>query len=247
VCIAGTRIFIEQNVHDEFVGRLVKHSETMTVGDPLHESSRFGPVVSKEQLDHIKQYLDIGKSEGARVAIGGEVVSGAGYFVRPTIFAGVHNQMRIAREEIFGPVGAAIPFKEESAAIFQGNDTNYGLAAAVWTRDVSRVHKVARWIEGRHRRDQLLRHCRYGDAFRWIQAVGLWPREREVCDRSVHADQVCLSETVVPQRAKLRKQDDRKRRSRDFRERRCIFALRRSCYLKAGDLRKIRRMVSSDV
>ena len=155
VCTAGTRIFIEQDVYDDFVARLVKHSESMTVGDPLHESTRLGPVVSKAQFERIKQYLDIGKREGAKVATGGEVLQGAGYFVKPTIFAGVHNQMRIAREEIFGPVGAALPFKDERDAIFQGNDTTYGLAAAVWTRDISRAHKVARalkagtvWING---------------------------------------------------------------------------------------------------
>src|SRR6202167_863616 len=147
VCTAGTRIFVEQPVYDEVVERLIKHSETMTVGNPLDEKTRLGPLVSKEQFDRVKSYLEIGKGEGAKVATGGEAVSGAGYFVRPTIFSGVHNQMRIAREEIFGPVGAAIAFKGESDAIFQGNDTNYGLAAAVWTRDVSRGLKVARALK----------------------------------------------------------------------------------------------------
>jgi len=147
VCTAGTRIFVEQPVYDEVVERLIKHSETMTVGNPLDEKTRLGPLVSKEQFDRVKSYLEIGKGEGAKVATGGEAVSGAGYFVRPTIFSGVHNQMRIAREEIFGPVGAAIAFKDESDAIFQGNDTNYGLAAAVWTRDVSRGLKVARALK----------------------------------------------------------------------------------------------------
>ena len=147
VCTAGTRIFVEQPVYDEVVERLIKHSETMTVGNPLDEKTRLGPLVSKEQFDRVKSYLEIGKGEGAKVATGGEAVSGAGYFVRPTIFSGVHNQMRIAREEIFGPVGAAIAFKDESDAIFQGNDTNYGLAAAVWTRDISRGLKVARALK----------------------------------------------------------------------------------------------------
>ena len=147
VCTAGTRIFIEQPVYDEFVERLIEQSEKMTVGDPLDEKTRLGPVVSREQFDRVKSYLEIGKGEGAKVATGGEAVPGAGYFVRPTIFAGVHNQMRIAREEIFGPVGAAIAFKDEDDAILQGNDTTYGLAAAVWTRDVSRALKVARALK----------------------------------------------------------------------------------------------------
>jgi acyl-CoA reductase-like NAD-dependent aldehyde dehydrogenase len=144
VCTAGTRIFIEQPVYDEFVERLIEHSKTMTVGNPLDEKTRLGPVVSKEQFDRVKSYLEIGKGEGAKVATGGDALAGAGYFVRPTIFAGVHNQMRIAREEIFGPVGAAIAFKDENDAVLQGNDTTYGLAAAVWTRDLSRALKVTR-------------------------------------------------------------------------------------------------------
>ncbi len=147
VCTAGTRIFIERGIYDDFVERLVKHSETMTVGNPLDETTRLGPVVSREQFDRVNSYLDIGKREGAKVATGGDVVSGAGYFVKPTIFSGVHNNMRIAREEIFGPVGAAIAFKDENDAVFQGNDTSYGLAAAVWTRDISRAHKVARALK----------------------------------------------------------------------------------------------------
>jgi acyl-CoA reductase-like NAD-dependent aldehyde dehydrogenase len=147
VCTAGTRIFIEQSAYDDFVERLVKHSATMTVGNPLDEKTRLGPVVSKEQFDRVKSYLEIGKREGARVATGGDVIAGTGYFVKPTIFAGVNNNMRIAREEIFGPVGAAIAFKDENDAVFQGNDTTYGLAAAVWTRDISRAHKVARALK----------------------------------------------------------------------------------------------------
>ncbi len=93
-------------------------------------------------------YLDIGKKEGAKVKTGGEKGGqGKGYFVKPTVFAEVNNSMRIAREEIFGPVAATIPFKDENDAIFQGNDTSYGLAAAVWTRDISRAHAVARKLK----------------------------------------------------------------------------------------------------
>jgi acyl-CoA reductase-like NAD-dependent aldehyde dehydrogenase len=92
-------------------------------------------------------YLEAGKREGARVTTGGAVSEGKGYFIKPTIFADVKNDMKIAREEIFGPVAAAISFKDEADAIFQGNDTTYGLAAAVWTRDISRAHKVARALK----------------------------------------------------------------------------------------------------
>ncbi len=147
VCVAGTRIFVQRDQYEGFVERLTQASRKMTIGDPLSPDTRLGPLVSKEQFDRVNNYLEIGKKEGARVTIGGEKVSGKGYFVKPTVFADVDNKMKIAREEIFGPVAAAIPFKDENDAILQGNDTTYGLAAAVWTRDVSRAHRVARALK----------------------------------------------------------------------------------------------------
>src|ERR1700683_1813872 len=122
-------------------------SERMTLGDPLDPQTRLGPVVSHEQFDRVKGYLELGKQEGARVTIGGSAGEGKGYYIKPTIFADVTNNMKIAREEIFGPVAVAIPFKDENDAVFQGNDTTYGLAAAVWTRDISRAHRVARALK----------------------------------------------------------------------------------------------------
>ncbi|MBF6569004.1 MAG: aldehyde dehydrogenase family protein [Candidatus Binataceae bacterium] len=147
VCCAGTRIFVQRDIYDKFVDQLTKYTEGMTMGDPLDPKTKMGPVVSKEQFDRVNGYLDIGKQEGARVTTGGELGNGKGYYVKPTIFVDVNNDMRIAREEIFGPVAAAIPFKDENDAVFQGNNTSYGLAAAVWTRDVSRAHKVARALK----------------------------------------------------------------------------------------------------
>jgi acyl-CoA reductase-like NAD-dependent aldehyde dehydrogenase len=147
VCVAGTRIFVQREMYDEFVDQLTKFSEGMTLGDPLNPQTRLGPLVSKEQFDRVKNYMAIGKQEGARVTTGGEANAGKGYFVKPTVFADVNNNMQIAREEIFGPVAAAIPFKDENDAILQGNDTTYGLAAAVWTRDLSRAHRVARALK----------------------------------------------------------------------------------------------------
>jgi acyl-CoA reductase-like NAD-dependent aldehyde dehydrogenase len=147
VCAAGTRIFVQRDIYDNFVSELAKASESMTLGNPLDPKTRLGPVVSQEQFDRVKGYLEVGKSEGARVALGGVAREGKGYFVNPTVFADVKNSMKIAREEIFGPVAAAIPFKDENDAVFQGNDTTYGLAAAVWTRDISRAHKVARALK----------------------------------------------------------------------------------------------------
>ena len=107
-----------------------------------------GPLVSKEQHERVLGYLESGKGEGAKVKAGGEAGNQErGYFVQPTVFTDVNNNMKIAREEIFGPVAAAIPFKDENDAVFQGNDTTYGLAAAVWTSDISRAHKVARALK----------------------------------------------------------------------------------------------------
>ncbi len=147
VCAAGTRIFVQQDKYDEFVDQLTKFSASMTVGDPLDPATKMGPVVSKEQYDRVRNYVDIGRSEGAKLTTGGEPGAGRGYFIKPTIFADVNNRMRIAQEEIFGPVAAAIPFKDENDAVLQGNDTTYGLAAAVWTRDIGRAHKVARALK----------------------------------------------------------------------------------------------------
>jgi aldehyde dehydrogenase (NAD+) len=121
----------------------------MKLGNPLEEDTGMGPVVSQEQLDRVTGYIDIGRSEGAEVVAGGERRAdlGDGYFVQPTVFAGVRNDMRIAQEEIFGPVAAVIEVGDVDEAIAIANDTIYGLAAAVWTNDVTKAHRVARGIK----------------------------------------------------------------------------------------------------
>jgi aldehyde dehydrogenase (NAD+) len=148
VCCAGTRLFVEQKAHDEFAAKLAEAAGGMKQGDPFDPATRVGPLVSKEQLDRVTGYLDVGKKEGARAVVGGERNTEKGlekgYFVKPTVFTGVRNDMKIAREEIFGPVVSVIPFKDENDAVLQGNETSYGLAAGVWTRDVSKAHRVAR-------------------------------------------------------------------------------------------------------
>ncbi len=150
VCCAGTRLFIEERLHDEFADAVAKAAGTMKQGPGLDAGTQVGPLVSQEQLERVTGYLDIGKQEGATVLTGGERNTApgleGGYFVKPTVFTGVRNDMRIAQEEIFGPVVALIPFKDENDAVLQGNDTFYGLAAGVWTRDVSKAHRVARAI-----------------------------------------------------------------------------------------------------
>jgi acyl-CoA reductase-like NAD-dependent aldehyde dehydrogenase len=149
VCTAGTRILVEKSIHDEFVESLVGATRSMKLGPALDDDSGMGPVVSAEQLERVTSYIDIGRSEGAEVVTGGERAAdlGDGYYVQPTIFAGVRNDMRIAQEEIFGPVAAVIEVADVDEAIAVANDTMYGLASAVWTSDVSKAHKVARGIK----------------------------------------------------------------------------------------------------
>src|SRR5438445_703513 len=145
---AGARRFVEHQAHDEFADKLAKTAAEMKQGPGLDPETRIGPLVSQEQLERVTGYLEVGKKEGAKPLIGGERNTAKGlekgYFVKPTIFTGVRNDMKIAREEIFGPVVSVIPFKDENDAVLQGNDTTYGLAAGVWTRDVSKAHRVAR-------------------------------------------------------------------------------------------------------
>jgi acyl-CoA reductase-like NAD-dependent aldehyde dehydrogenase len=147
VCCAGTRVFVQEDFHDRFADALTRYTSKVRAGDPLDPKTTVGPLVSKEQFDRVKGYLAIGKNEGAKLTTGGDVTDGKGYFVNPTVFTDVKNTMQIAREEIFGPVVSVIPFKDETDAVLQGNDTTYGLAAAVWTNDVSRAHKVARALK----------------------------------------------------------------------------------------------------
>jgi len=148
VCCAGTRLFVEQKMHDEFADKLARSAQGMKQGNPFDPETRVGPLVSREQLERVTGYLAAGKKEGAKALVGGERNTAKGlengYYVKPTVFTGVNNDMKIAREEIFGPVVSVIPFKDENDAVLQGNDTQYGLAAGVWTRDVSKAHRVAR-------------------------------------------------------------------------------------------------------
>jgi acyl-CoA reductase-like NAD-dependent aldehyde dehydrogenase len=146
VCTAGTRIFVQEPVVDEFVEKLVGMAGGLKAGDPFDPESNIGPLISREQFARVSDYVTIGDEGGATRRIGGPQ-EGKGNFVTPTVFTGVDNDMRIAREEIFGPVAAIIPFKDENDAVLQGNDTVYGLAAALWTRDVSRAQRVSRALK----------------------------------------------------------------------------------------------------
>ncbi len=147
VCCAGSRLFLEEKIHDEFISMLKTRVEKMIVGNPLDPKTQMGAQVNKEQFNKILNYIEKGKQEGAKVVTGGSPAHKQGYFMKPTILQGVNNQMTVAREEIFGPVVCAIPFKNQDDLRTQANDTIYGLSAGIWTRDIGKAHRLAKEIK----------------------------------------------------------------------------------------------------
>ncbi|WP_130860984.1 aldehyde dehydrogenase family protein [Bacilliculturomica massiliensis] len=164
ICSAGSRAFIHADIYDEFVQALTERFQAVKVGNGMDDESEMGPVIDSHQLEVILDYVTIGKAEGARLATGGNRKCGGdfdkGYFMEPTLFADVTNQMRIAQEEIFGPVLACIRFTDEKEVIDMANDSPYGLAGSVWTQDINRGIRVAGAI---------------GAGLVWINAFGLYP------------------------------------------------------------------------
>ena len=142
-CCAGSRLFVEEKIHDAFVEKLVARAKKQRIGDPFDMATTQGPQISQEQCDRIMGYIDIGISEGANLLSGGKRVGNKGYFIQPTIFDGVKDNMRIAKEEIFGPVMNILKFKDVDEVVQRGNKTFYGLAAAIWTKDITKAHRLA--------------------------------------------------------------------------------------------------------
>jgi aldehyde dehydrogenase (NAD+) len=150
VCAAGSRLLVDRSIKSEFIDKVAARARKMAPGDPLDPKTRLGAISSKKQLENDLRYIDIAKKEGAQLVAGGgraDIGTGKGYFLQPTIFDGVTPQMTIAREEIFGPVLAAIEFADVDEAIARANDSSYGLAAAVWTKDIKKAHHVARRLQ----------------------------------------------------------------------------------------------------
>lgn len=152
VCCAGSRLFVHKTIKDEFVGKLAEHAKKLKVGNPLDPETRMGAQVSEEQYDRILGFIKAGKEQGAKALCGGDSAratagGGKGYFIQPTVFDGVKDDMKIAREEIFGPVIAALPFDDLDEIVNRANDTPYGLAAGVWTKDIDKAHYLARKVK----------------------------------------------------------------------------------------------------
>jgi aldehyde dehydrogenase (NAD+) len=145
-CCAGSRLFVEERVHDEVIDRIKEKNKERKVGDPFDPETQQGPQVDEAQFDKVLQYVEHGKKDGASCVTGGKRVGSKGYFVEPTLFTDVTDDMRIAREEIFGPVMSVLKFKNVDEIIRRSNDTNFGLAAAVWTRDVAKAHRYAKEV-----------------------------------------------------------------------------------------------------
>jgi betaine-aldehyde dehydrogenase len=163
VCSNGTRVFVQMGIKERFLTRLAERTAGIVLGDPLNPATQMGPLVSATQLDKVLGYIDIAKSEGARLVCGGgRAALNTGYYVQPTVFADVTDAMTLAREEVFGPVMAVLDFEAEDEVIARANATEFGLAAGVFTADLTRAHRVVGQLQA---------------GTTWINAYNLTPVE----------------------------------------------------------------------
>lgn len=146
-CIAGSRLLVQDSIHDAFVDKLVQVARTARMGDPMDPATQVGPVTTPPQYKKVLEYIDIARGEGAKAVLGGRKGGAPGWFVEPTIFTGVRNEMRIAQEEVFGPVLSVIRFEDEADALRIANDVRFGLAAAVWTSDIGRAIRMSERLQ----------------------------------------------------------------------------------------------------
>ncbi|MGX9426887.1 MULTISPECIES: aldehyde dehydrogenase [Bradyrhizobium] len=182
-CALGSRVLVQRPIYDQVVAEFARRAAQVRVGPPLDEATHMGPQAHEEQLAKTLSYIDIGRADGAEVVTGGGRLSGGvhgdGYFVQPTVFANVSNEMRIAREEIFGPVAALIPFEGEEQAIAIANDTPYGLTAGLWTQDIGRGHRVSSRIRAGMVWVNTYRFIRWSTPYGGFKGSG-WGRENGI-------------------------------------------------------------------
>ena len=189
-CMAGSRLLVSAGVHDALVDKIAERARAIRLGDPRAAETEMGPVATEPQYRKVLSFLEAAATEGATVAAGGRADDAlGGFFVQPTVLTDVKPTMTVACEEVFGPVLAVIPFDTEEEAVALANDSRYGLAGAVWTKDIHRGHRVAHAHAHRHRVDQRLPRRRPRRTLRRLRPVRAWPRERHRRRARVHPDQ----------------------------------------------------------